>query len=156
MSLDKRISEHVSYDEATYSSTANRLGIDNTPDDFHLASMVLVAEMVFEPLRAHFGCPIGITSFYRSEPLNRALKGSFRSSHMKGEAMDLDADIYGGLSNRDIFEYISDNLEFDQLIWEFGSDENPAWVHVSYSCDNNRMQILKAVKENGKTTYHKL
>lgn len=156
MSLDKRISEHVSYDEATYSSTANRLGIDNTPDDFHLASMVLVAEMVFEPLRAHFGCPIGITSFYRSEPLNRALKGSFRSSHMKGEAMDLDADIYGGLSNRDVFEYISDNLEFDQLIWEFGSDENPAWVHVSYSCDNNRMQRLKAVKENGKTTYHKL
>mgnify|MGYP001128764684 CR=1 FL=1 len=156
MSLDNRISKHVSHEEATYSTTANRLGINNTPDVDSISRMRLVAEMVFEPLREYFDSPIGVTSFYRSEALNRALRGSLRSSHIKGEAMDLDADVYGGLSNKDIFDYISDNLEFDQLIWEFGSDENPAWVHVSYSRDNNRMQRLKAVKNGGKTTYHKL
>jgi hypothetical protein len=153
--MDKKgkISNHISYDEATYSSTANRLGIDNTPGPEHIKNMKKVAEAVFEPLREHFGVPIGVTSFYRCEALNRALRGSLRSSHMKGEAMDLDADVYGGLSNKDIFDYIKDNLEFDQLIWEFGSDENPAWVHVSYSEGNNRMQKLIAKKVDGLTTY---
>ena len=153
--MDKKgkISKHISYDEATYSSTANRLGIDNTPGPEHIKSMKKVAEAVFEPLREHFGVPIGVTSFYRCEALNRALRGSLRSSHMKGEAIDIDADVYGSLSNKDIFDYIKDNLEFDQLIWEFGSDENPAWVHVSYSEGNNRMQKLIAKKVDGITTY---
>ena len=148
-----KISKHISYEEATYSSTANRLGIDNTPGREALKNMKLVAEAVFEPLREHFGSPIGVTSFYRCEALNRALKGSLRSSHIKGEAIDIDADIYGSLSNKDIFEYIADNLEFDQLIWEFGTDDNPAWVHVSYSKDNNRMQKLVAKKLDGFTSY---
>ena len=148
-----KISKHISYEEATYSSTANRLGINNTPGHEHVKNMKLVAEAIFEPLRAHFAVPIGVTSFYRCEALNRALKGSLRSSHMKGEAIDIDADVYGGLSNKDIFEYIKDNLEFDQLIWEFGNDDNPNWVHVSYNADNNRGNILKAFKKNGKTKY---
>lgn len=148
-----KISKHISYEEATYSTTAKRLGIDNTPDDFQLASMVLVAEKVFEPLREHFCVPIGVTSFFRSEPLNTALRGSKTSSHMKGEAIDIDGDLYGTVNNADIFNYIADNLEFDQLIWEFGNDNQPAWVHVSYSCEGNRMQKLKAYKSNGRTAY---
>ena len=93
-----KISKHISYEEATYSTTAKRLGIDNTPDDFQLASMVLVAEKVFEPLREHFCVPIGVTSFFRSEPLNTALRGSKTSSHMKGEAIDIDGDLYAQLT----------------------------------------------------------
>lgn len=153
--MDKKgkISKHISYEEATYSSTANRLGIDNTPGPEHVKNMKKAAEAIFEPLREHFGVPIGVTSFYRCEALNRALRGSLRSSHMKGEAIDIDADVYGSLSNKDIFDYIKDNLEFDQLIWEFGSDENPAWVHVSYSSLQNRGQVLVAYKSNGHTKY---
>lgn len=153
--MDKKgkISKHISYEEATYSSTANRLGIDNTPGPEHVKNMKKAAEAIFEPLREHFGVPIGVTSFYRCEALNRALRGSLRSSHMKGEAIDIDADVYGSLSNKDIFDYIKDNLEFDQLIWEFGSDENPAWVHASYSSSQNRGQVLVAYKSDGHTKY---
>ena len=151
-----KISKHISYEEATYSTTANRRGIDNTPGDEELASMICAAERIFEPVREHFGVPIGVTSFYRSEALNRAVGGSRTSSHIKGEAMDLDADLYGGLTNREIFDYIKCNLEFDQLIWEFGNDENPAWVHVSYSSMSNRGEVLKASKVNGRTVYTRL
>ena len=149
----EKISKHVSYEEATYSTTANRRGIDNTPGEEEFASMICVAERIFEPVREHFGVPIGVTSFYRCEALNRAVGGSSRSSHVKGEAMDLDADLYGRITNKEIFDYIKDNLEFDQLIWEFGNDENPAWVHVSYSSMDNRGEVLKASKHNGKTYY---
>jgi hypothetical protein len=147
------VSKNISYAEATRSDTAKRLGIDNTPNDEQLENMKNVAENVFQPLREHFGCPIYVSSFFRSEALNRAIGGSSSSTHMKGEAMDLDADVYGKISNGVIFHYIKDNLEFDQLIWEFGDGKNPDWVHVSLSRNNNRNQILVAKRVNAKTVY---
>lgn len=147
------VSKNITYKEATHSTTAKRLGIDNTPNAEQFSNMVYVAENVFQPIREHFGTPIYVSSFFRSEGLNKAIKGSINSTHKKGEAMDLDADVYGGVTNAQIFNYIKDNLQFDQLIWEFGTDEEPAWVHVSLSKRNNRNQILRAYKVDGKTKY---
>ena len=150
----KRISKHISYKEATFSQTATRKDIDNTPSEEVLQRMKTVAENIFEPLRAYVGGPIKINSFYRSIMLNTAIGGSKSSQHTRGEAIDID-DTLGCMSNKDMFTFIKDELDFDQLIWEFGDDENPAWVHVSYvSPENNRRRILKASKVNGKTTYN--
>lgn len=150
----EKISKHISYKEATFSQTATRKDIDNIPNEEVLERMRTVAENVFEPLRAHVGGPIKINSFYRSIMLNTAIGGSKSSQHTRGEAIDLD-DTLGCMSNKDMFTFIKDELDFDQLIWEFGDDENPAWVHVSYvSPENNRRRILKASKVNGKTTYN--
>ena len=146
------ISEHVSLKEATRSNTAKRLGIENMPDSETLITMQITAEHIFEPLRNKFNEPIYISSFYRSPELNKAIGGSTSSQHCKGEAIDID-DVYSKASNADFFNYIKNKLEFDQLIWEFGDNENPAWVHVSYSLGKNRMRVLKAVKENGRTKY---
>jgi len=150
----EKISKHISYKEATFSQTATRKDIDNTPSEEVLQRMKTVAENIFEPLRAHVGGPIKINSFYRSIMLNTAIGGSKSSQHTRGEAIDID-DTLGVMSNKDMFTFIKDELDFDQLIWEFGDDENPAWVHVSYvSPENNRRRILKASKVNGKTTYN--
>jgi len=150
----EKISKHISYKEATFSQTATRKDIDNTPSEEVLERMRTVAENVFEPLRAHVGGPIKINSFYRSIMLNTAIGGSKSSQHTRGEAIDID-DTLGNMSNKDMFTFIKDELDFDQLIWEFGDNENPAWVHVSYvSPENNRRRILKASKVNGKTTYN--
>mgnify|MGYP000138528115 CR=1 FL=1 len=146
------ISKHISLKEATKSNTANRLGIENFPDNDTLIQMQALAENIFEPLREHVGGPIYITSFYRSPELNKAIGGSTRSQHCLGQAIDID-DVLGNATNKEMFEYIKDNLEFDQLIWEFGNNDSPNWVHVSYNTDNNRGNILKASKENGKTKY---
>ena len=147
------ISEHISKKEATFSATATRRGIDNTPGEYELQNMELIAEKVFEPLRKHVNGPIKINSFYRSEELNKAIGGSSRSQHCQGRAMDLD-DTYGYMSNADMYNYIKDNLDFDQMIWEFGTEENPDWVHVSYvDADSNRKRCLKAYREDGKTKY---
>jgi zinc D-Ala-D-Ala carboxypeptidase len=146
------ISEHISMKEALRSNTAERLGINNMPDNDTLITMQITAQHIFEPLRNHFNEPIYISSFYRSPELNKAIGGSTSSQHCIGEAIDID-DVYSKASNVDFFNYIKDKLEFDQLIWEFGDDENPAWVHVSYALGKNRMLILKAIKENGRTKY---
>lgn len=142
-----KISDHVSYTEATKSKTALRNNIDNTPDAMTLERMKCVANNIFEPVRNHFKVPIAITSFYRSPQLNKKVGGSKTSEHVYGSAMDIDADVLGLVSNRQIFNYIKDNLEFNQLIWEFGDDNEPAWVHVSYKESGNKNQVLKAYKE---------
>ena len=147
------ISEHISYKEGVYSITATRLGVDNTPNDEQLANMELVAEKVFEPLREWVGGPIKINSFFRGLPLNTAIGGSKKSQHMKGQAMDID-DNYGHATNAEMYHWIKDNLDFDQLIWEFGDDDNPNWLHVSYvSEEKNRNRCLKAYKEQGRSKY---
>ena len=147
------ISRHVSNKEAVYSTTALRLGIDNEPDKKQLVNMQILAEVVFEPLRKWVGGPIKITSFFRSVKLNSAIGGSKSSQHCEGRAIDID-DTFGHKTNAEMFNYIKNNLDFDQLIWEFGSDDNPDWVHVSYvSTDENRRIILKAEKIKGKTIY---
>lgn len=149
----EKISEHVSYKEATKSNTASRLGIDNTPNSYHLSNMGILADKLFEPLRRWVGGPIKINSFYRSPDLNTAIGGSSSSQHCQGRAVDID-DTFGHKSNAEMFAYIKNNLDFDQIIWEFGDDINPDWVHVSYVSENeNRSRALKAVKTDGKTKY---
>ena len=151
--MSDRISEHISLKEGVKSHTATRLSIDNTPRDLDLINMKTIAEKVFEPLRKWVGGPIAINSFYRSPKLNSAIGGSTSSQHCIGCAIDID-DTYGYKTNAEMFEYIKCNLDYDQMIWEFGDDTNPNWVHVSYiSEDVNRRRLLKAIKIKGKTSY---
>lgn len=140
--------------EAVYSNTATRRGIDNTPGEYELQNMELLARKVFEPLREHVGKPIKINSFYRSAELNQAIGGSSKSQHCEGRAIDID-DTYGHMSNADMYTFIKENLDFDQMIWEFGTEDNPNWVHVSYiDPETNRNRCLQAYKdENNKTQY---
>ena len=147
------ISPHISYREGVYSITATRKGISNTPNDEQLANMELVAEEIFEPLRVWVGGPIKINSFFRSPELNKSIGGSSKSQHCKGQAIDID-DTFGKATNAEMYHYIKDNLDFDQMIWEFGNDDNPDWVHISYvSAQKNRNRCLKAYREDGKTKY---
>ena len=132
----ENISKHISYTEATHSPTAVKLGINNNPNEMQLEAMKLVAEKCFEPLRIWYGKPIKINSFFRSDLLNRAVKGSLTSQHKKGEAIDIDAG--SKEENKKLFDYIKNHLEFDQVINEY----NYSWVHVSYSKVKNRKQIL--------------
>ena len=151
-----KLSTHLSLSEVINSDSAKRLGIDNTPSAEHLANLKLIAEKVFEPIRLHFGKPILISSGYRSKALNAATPGaSLTSQHSTGEALDLDQDSAGtGITNKMVFDYIKANLEFDQLIWEYGNDINPNWVHVSYeSTGKQRKQILRCVRVNGLPKY---
>ena len=147
------ISEHISYKEGVRSNTATRLGIDNTPNNEQLDCMEKIAEEVFEPLRAYVGGPIKINSFFRCPELNKAIGGSSKSQHCKGQAMDID-DTFGRMTNAEMYHWIKDYLDFDQMIWEFGDDDNPDWVHISYvSPEDNRNRCLKAYKDKGKTKY---
>jgi hypothetical protein len=148
-----QISKHLSLAEVSRSETAKRKGISNTPSGEHLENFKKLAENIFEPIREHFAVPIHISSGYRSKELNSAIGGSLSSQHCQGEAIDIDMD-GTSITNAQIFNYIKSNLNFDQLIWEFGTDSNPDWVHVSYeSTGKQRKQILKAVKSGGKTSY---
>lgn len=142
--INKNISRFISYKEATFTQT----GLNNTPNETQLENMIRIAEDIFEPIREHFGKPIIISSFFRSAAVNKKVGGSKTSQHVKGEAMDIDAQILGGLTNRAIFFYIKDYLLYDQLIWEKGNDSEPDWVHVSLKASGNRKQILKY--KNGK------
>ena len=147
------ISKHISYKEGVHSITAIRKGIDNEPNEEQLANMKLVANNVFEPLRVFINGPIKVNSFFRSPDLNKAIGGSTKSQHCKGQAIDID-DTYGKATNAEMYWWIKENLDFDQMIWEFGNNDNPDWVHVSYvSPDKNRNRCLKAYRDNGKTKY---
>ena len=151
--MAEKISKHVSYKEGIRSNTADRLGLDNTPNNLQLKCMKDIAEDLFEPLRKWVGGPIKINSFFRGEPVNTAIGGSKYSQHMKGQAMDID-DTFGHKTNAEMYHYIKDNLDFDQLIWEFGDDNNPNWVHVSYVTHReNRKKLTIAKKVNGKVKY---
>ena len=143
-----QLSKNLSLREAIKSNTASRLGIDNRPEDWEIDNLRAIAENVFQPIRDHFGVPVGVSSGYRSKKLNKAIGGSKYSQHMIGEALDLDADIYGRITNADIFNYVKENLEWDQMIWEFGDDDEPNWVHISYkSRGTNRKQIKRAYRD---------
>lgn len=140
-----KISEHINFDEAFKSQTAVRKKINNVPTDKEiLLNIQHVANNIFEPIRKHFNTPIGISSFYRCSALNKAVGGAKNSQHVIGEAIDIDADIFGGLTNKEIYDFVKNNLVFDQLIWEYGNDKNPEWVHVSLKRNGqNRKQILR-------------
>lgn len=152
------ISEHITLTEATRSDAAKRKGISNIPSEAHIENMKLIAERVFEPLRQYISLkrnkdtPIRINSFFRSEAVNKEIGGSATSQHCKGEAMDLECN-YPDFNNKDLFHTIKERGAYDQLIAEFGDENNPAWVHVSFRKTDNRMQVLKAISENGRTKY---
>jgi len=149
------LSKNLSLAEVTKSVTASRLGIKNKPDVWEVENLRAVAEHIFQPLRDSFGCPIFVSSGFRSEALNKAIGGSKRSQHIQGRALDLDADVFGVCSNADIFRYILNNLTFDQLIWEFGDEDNPDWVHVSFVRDGlNRGRCLRACRDDKGKTYY--
>jgi len=148
-----KISEYITYVEATKSVTAIKNNIDNTPNEDELKSMQAVGVNVFDKVRTHFNTHVGISSFFRCVALNKKVGGAKASEHCLGKAIDIDADIYGKLTNKQIFDYIKDNLEYHKLIWEFGNDKSPDWVHVSYDEGNNKKINLKAVKVKGKTSY---
>jgi len=148
-----KISKHISYHEGTYSRTGERRNLDNTPNEDQLKCMKEVAENLFEPLREWVGGGIKINSFFRGEPVNTAIGGSARSQHMKGQAIDID-DTFGHKTNAEMYHYIKDNLDFDQMIWEFGTDKNPNWLHISWvSHRPNRKKLTIAKKVNGRTKY---
>jgi hypothetical protein len=152
-----KLSSHLDLSEVTYSETAKRLGISNEPTAIHLEALKKLAENVFEPVRTHFAKPIKVSSGYRSAALNAATPGSSATSqHCKGEALDLDQDgMPTGVTNKMVFDYIKANLNFDQLIWEYGTDANPDWVHVSYSFQGTqRKQVLRCKRDaTGKPVY---
>jgi len=150
-----KISEHLSLAEVTRSETAKRKGMSNMPTPEHLENFKKLAINIFEPIRKHFGVPIHISSGYRSKELNTAIKGSLSSQHCSGEAIDIDMDgSANGVTNKQVFDYIKEHLNFDQLIWEFGTKDKPDWVHVSFeSSGKQRKQVLRAVKQGTKTIY---
>jgi hypothetical protein len=150
-----KISEHLDLSEVTRSDMAKRKGISNMPTPEHIENFKKLAQNIFEPIRKHFGVPIMISSGYRSKALNTAIGGSLTSQHCTGEAIDIDMDgTANGVTNKMVFDYIKANLNFDQLIWEFGTKDAPDWVHVSFeTTGKQRKQILRAVKTGGKTAY---
>ena len=146
-----RLSKNFSLQEYTKSQTATRQGLDNTPNEDHMASAKLLFENVVQKVRDHFGVTV-INSGYRGPALNTAVGGSSNSQHCKGEAVDIECP---GTSNYDVAKWIEDNLDFDQLILEFYTPGIPdsGWVHVSYKSEGNRKQSLTAMKEDRKTVY---
>jgi zinc D-Ala-D-Ala carboxypeptidase len=148
-----KTSKYTTLQELIKSNAAEVYKIPNLPNAEQIANLKLVCTEVFDKVREHFGKPIGISSAFRSVELNRRINGAKNSQHMEGKALDIDGDILGGVTNKDIFDYIKNNCTFDQLIWEFGSENAPDWVHVSYNKGVNRKQILRAIKSEGKTIY---
>lgn len=133
------LTRNISLEELTTSQTATRLRINNTPTPEIIENLKVVAAQV-QKVRDHFGKPLIISSGYRSEKLNSAIGGARNSQHTKGEAIDIQST--NGYTNADIFNYIKNNLDFDQLIWEYGTRKEPKWVHISYKKSGNRKQIL--------------
>ena len=144
-----KLSEHLELSEVIRSESAKRNGISNMPTAEHIENFKILATKVFEPIREHFGVPIRISSGYRSAELNKCVNGSATSQHSSGEAIDIDQD-QTTIANKQVFEYIKDNLSFDQLINEF----NYAWVHVSYKANGKqRGEVLEAYKLGTATKY---
>lgn len=153
-----KISKYLSYEEIIYSQTAIKHGIDNEPSERQIAAFKEVAK-VFDEVREYIGAPLAVTSGFRSKELNARIGGAISSDHMSPNgntaALDIDAHVYSNGTNADIFHYIKDNCNFKQLIWEFGTDEEPAWVHIGVSrwLADNKNEVLVAKRVNGRTTY---
>ena len=147
-----KLSDNFSLNELTKSQTAERKGIDNTPGPNHQENLKSLCEMILQPVRDHFGQVVSVSSGYRSQELCVAIGSSTQSQHAKGEAADFG--IFG-VSNKELADWINENLDYDQLILEYWkeSDPNSGWVHCSYTNGSNRKQYLRAYKENGSTKY---
>ena len=147
-----KLTENFSLGELTKSQTAERKGIDNTPSAEHQENLKSLCEMILQPIRDHFGQVVSVSSGYRSPELCVAIGSSTKSQHARGESADFE--IFG-VSNKELADYINENLDYDQLILEYWkeSDPNSGWVHCSYTNGSNRKQYLRAYKENGSTKY---
>jgi zinc D-Ala-D-Ala carboxypeptidase len=153
-----KISKYLTYKEVTKSNTALRRGIDNTPNKMQLEELKNIGEKIFDPVREFIGKALGVTSGFRSYKLNKAINRGrvVASQHTEGQALDIDADVYGNGTNGEIFHFIKDSLEFDQLIAEFKQGDQPAWIHVSLKkSGNNRGEVLIAKKSGRRTVYMK-
>ena len=149
-----KLSKNFSLIEFTESNTAIRNGIDNNPTAEHIHNLVELCENVLQPLRDRIGSSIRVTSGYRSEALNTAIGGSKTSDHSFGRAADIKLVINGVNMSEELYHGIKAmGVPFKQIIWEFGDDDTPQWVHIAFDKDNNKMQCLKAYKEDGKTKY---
>ena len=149
-----QLSKNFSLSEMTKSDTAARKGIENTPTDQHKESMKLLCDKILQPVREHFAKSVRVTSGYRSEALCEAIGSSKTAQHAKGQAADFEIT---GIDNKELAEWIIDNLDFDQIILEFYTegDANSGWVHCSYKMHDNRKQVLRASRKDGKTHYTK-
>ncbi len=148
-----KLSQHFSYQEFIKSQTALRMGIDNEPDDAQLYNMKMICLNILEPVRTTFDRPVIITSGFRSVKLCEAIGSSAKSQHAKGEAADFEIP---GISNKEVADWIHENLPYDQLILEFfdGKDPNSGWIHCSHKANDNRGQYLIATKNKiGITEY---
>ena len=147
-----KLTENFSLEELTKSQTAVRKGIDNTPGPEHQENLKSLCASILQPVRDHFNRVVSVSSGYRSPELCTAIGSKITSQHAKGQAADFE--IFG-LSNKELADWINENLDYDQLILEYWkeSDPNSGWVHCSYTNENNRKQYLKAYKENGSTKY---
>ena len=146
-----RLSKNFTLSEITKSNTAKRLGIDNAPNQENLISMQILIRYLIQPLLDKLG-PIRISSGYRSPELNRAIGGSTKSQHCKGQALDLQFWKKGEMCNKEIYDWVlKSGIEFDQMINEFDF----AWIHISLRPDGkNRKMVLEAYKdEDGDTAY---
>ena len=147
-----QLSANFSLLELTKSQTAERKGIDNTPSPEHQENLKSLCTRILQPVRDHFNRVVSVSSGYRSEALCLAIGSKTTSQHAKGQAADFE--IFG-ISNKELADYINENLDYDQLILEYWKEEDPnsGWVHCSYTSEGNRKQYLKAYKENGRTKY---
>jgi len=145
-----KLSKNFDLNEFRKSITAIRNGIDNEPTKDHIRNIQLLVKFVLQPLRESLQKPIKITSGYRSENLNKFIKGSKKSQHCKGMASDIQIIVNGEMKNKEIWDAVLElDLPFDQMINEFDF----SWIHISYNHEKNRKQLLEAYKENGKTFY---
>lgn len=149
------IGKYTTLEKLCKSQAAERHEIDNQPDAIQLHNLKLLIEKVYDPLCDHFSRAIPISSGFRSKALNSVIGGAKNSQHATGQAIDLDCDGDGTpITNNAIFYWIYNNIDFDQLIWEFGNDITPAWVHVSFNEAGNRKQVLK-IKKGGNYEIYK-
>jgi len=146
------LSKSFTLNELIKSQEAIRLGIENIPNKEHIENLKILCEKILQPLRDYYGLPVSISSGYRSVALCEAIGSSAKSQHTKGQAADFE--IFG-VANKEVSDFIIQNLEYDQCILEFWNENEPnsGWVHCSYSINGNRKQYLKAQKVNGKIVY---
>jgi zinc D-Ala-D-Ala carboxypeptidase len=146
------LTKSFTLNELTKSQEATRLGIDNTPNEEHILNLKLLCENVLQPIRDFYGMPLSVSSGYRSATLCEAIGSSSKSQHTKGQAADFE--IFG-MANKDLADWIVQNLDYDQCILEFWNpdDPNSGWVHCSYNDSGNRKQYLNAQKLNGRVVY---
>ena len=146
------LSKSFTLNELTKSQEALRLNIDNTPNEEHILNLKILCENILQPVRDFYGMPVSVSSGFRSVTLCEVIGSSSKSQHTKGPAADFEV---FGVANKELADWITNNLEYDQCILEFWNENDPnsGWVHCSYSVNGNRKQYLKAEKVNGKIVY---